>query len=888
MDDQVRYWFEQAAGVSPNARAAFLDACCPDEAVRAEVLSLLEYDVEDSGATLDTVRTTLESMIGEDSGFPKPRAGVFKLGRLLGSGGMGFVYEGSRDDGEVRQRVAVKFAHVPPAASESYRESAHRRFARERQVLATLRHPYIAGLIDAGTTDSGIPYAAIEQVDGVPIDAYCDASLPDPADRIRLVLKLCDAVQFAHRNLIVHSDIKPENVLVTADGIPKLIDFGVASDLGEDPTLPTMRAFTPGYASPEQVRGEAATVATDVFGIGAVLYRLLTGAKPWETASGSRGSEQVVRPASIKPQLKGDLENILLKALHCEPHRRYGSVPELADDLNRFLARRPVRATPDSVLYRSGRFVRRHWLALTAVAALVAALVFIAAVSLKQRREALNRAIETRHLAERLMFEVHDELQGVLGATRAREKLGALAVQYLEGLERDGKRDPELAWELLNAYARLAQSRGGSPSSVGDSPGGADLAAKALAHGAVVESAPQASHRLDRLFAVYEGLIPVLLEAGRPADQRAAIDRLLQLAPRLHPVREAQALKQLARYHDANDQPREAAAAWSRTLAILRKLAADPANSAGTAAQLPSALVGFGRAQALAGDFSAAAASLQEAIRLAESRSASEPRMAHAARQLYWSHIGLGDIFGSTVRFSLGRPAEAAAHYRKAQAIAERLLNADPANETARLDLSRALGREAAVLASPEPARALALLDRSHALALQTSARNHSGLDSRYTYLTGSVELLSRLGRFDRARQHLDESRRLAEKMRREGVAFDERNLLKAEEILLDATGQRREALAVAHKHLGMLPQAPRPVLSENFAALELLERIRAYAAGFDSQTCAAAGGRLVRTWEVLRASYPQSDFVRIRAERAKALDRHGCEPRWALLDRGL
>ncbi|MGH9627904.1 MAG: serine/threonine-protein kinase, partial [Bryobacteraceae bacterium] len=367
MREEVQCWFERAVNVPAASRSRFLQSNCPNELVRSEVLSLLEYDVEEDSAdpqeaaVTDAIKQAIGSVLGNrrTAMVPLQRVGPFELGKLLGSGGMGFVYEAHRVDGHVRQRVAVKFVQVPPGAAESVRGSAYRRFTRERQVLASLRHPYIAGLIDAGATADGMPYAVIEQIDGVAIDKYCDASLPDREDRIRLFLKVCDAVQFAHGKLIVHRDIKPDNILVTTDGIPKLIDFGLARDLGDDATLTTVRAFTPDYASPEQSCGQPSTVASDVFGLGAVLFRLLTGAAPREIKSGSLAEvlrhiseEHVIRPSAIKPELKGDLENILLKALQREPHRRYGSVPELADDCSRFLARRPVRASPDSALYR--------------------------------------------------------------------------------------------------------------------------------------------------------------------------------------------------------------------------------------------------------------------------------------------------------------------------------------------------------------------------------------------------------------------------------------------------------------------------------------------------------------------------------------------------------
>ncbi len=883
MNDAVHYWFEQAIDVPPVSHRAFLEAGCRDGAVRAEVLSLLEYDLECDDSPPEAIRRVAGSVLAEDAA-PMRRVGSFELGRLLGSGGMGFVYEGRRVDGEVRQRVAVKFAQVSPSAGEKFRKSVHRRFARERQTLASLRHPYIAGLIDAGTTADGSLYAVIEQVDGEPIDSYCDRWLPDKTDRLRLVLKLCDAVQFAHRNLIVHSDIKPDNVLITADGIPKLIDFGVASDLSEDATLSTMRAFTPGYASPEQCRGLPATVATDVYGLGALLYRLLTGAKPRELKTTALEEvirniweEDVVRPSAIRPELAGDLENILLKALHRDPHRRYGSVPEFADDLNRYLARRPVRASPDSAWYRASRFVRRHWIPLAATGMVIAVLAVVAAVAVRQRHDALQRARETRRLAERLLFEVHDEIGGVLGGTKAREKLGDIAVQYLEGLERDSRRDPELAWELLNAYSRLGQSRGGAASSVGDTRSGSYFAAKTLALGAVVESANPATERLDALFGVYEGLVSVFIEAGRTAEPREAIDRMLRLAPQLHPIREAQALKQRARYAEQIGSSQEAAEAWARSLAVLRTVSRAPGKPADTDGQLVSTLVGFGRTQAVTGDFGGAVASLQEAIQMSERRIESAPQLARNARQLYWSHIALGDVFGSPVRFSLGRPSEAAAQYRMAQRVAARLVQADPANDMARLDLSRAFNREGIVLAASQPARALASLEHSERLARETSSRNHSGLDLRFGYLTSSVDPLVRLGRLEQARTHLSEARLLTTEMRRQGVAVDEKGFLRAEAIYLYAAGHAPEALAKAREQLGMLPKETRAILSENHPAVEVLERIRVYATGVDPGACVSASERLLRIWLDLRTAYPHSAFVRGQAERAQTLSKKGC-----------
>lgn len=770
MVGEIQHWFGRVLDLPPASRLDFLEANCRDTAVRAEVASLLRYDVTASAAApLDrVVRRAVGLLAADDDGPPVPRVGPFELGRLLGSGGMGAVYEGVRVDGEVRQRVAVKFASVSPVATPEARRAAYTRFLREREALASLRHPYIAGLIDAGATADGVPYAVIEEVDGRPIDAYSDAAGLDRLDRVRLAVKLCEAVQFAHSRLIVHSDIKPDNVLITDDGIPKLIDFGVANNLndGEAPDT-AVRAFTPGYASPEQCLGAPATVATDVYGIGAVLYRLLTGARPRE-AAGPIGDvirrvseEDVVRPSAIQPGLKGDLENILLKALHRDPHCRYGSVPELRDDLNRYLAHRPVRATPDSTAYRLRRFVRRQWAPVIAAASVALLLTAATAVSLRQKGIAAERAVKARKLADRLLFEIHDEIDTVVGGTKARERLGTIAAQYLEGLQRDDARDPELAWELLNAYSRLGQSRGGAASSIGDTESGILLARRALELGAVVERSSPSTDRLDRLFGIYEGLCPMLQDARRPDLQREAIGRLLRLAPRLQPIRQAQAWKEQARYFEWSGAPRESAEAFERALAVLRPLAAEGSAVPGAAGHLISTLVGLGRAQARSGDPAGAIAPLTEAVQRAESSLQSDPHSARVARQLYWSHLTLGDALAAPFAANLGRTVEGIDHYDRARRIAEELLRADPANEAVKLDLARALARAGLTLSAEDPARSLALFDRVRMLNLKTSFDCIPGVECRLACLTGSVEPLIRLGQVEQAKSNAAEARRL-------------------------------------------------------------------------------------------------------------------------------
>jgi len=857
--------------------------------MRQEVLALLEFDsdqtheVTGSNLSLAVKEVASLALSGDTASPPARRVGPFEIGRLLGSGGMGTVYEGRRIDGEVQQRVAVKFVNTAGTVSALRTGAEHRRFYRERQLLASLKHPYIAGLIDAGTTPDGQPYAIIEQVDGVPIDLWCESAGTGSEDRIYLVLKLCEAVQFAHGNLIVHSDIKPENVLVTDDGIPKLIDFGIGSNLADEASLTTTRGFTPGYASPEQAQGLPATVVTDVYGVGMVLYRLLTGASP-RTLSGSSldvirriSEDDVVRPAAIRPELKGDLENILIKALQRDPQRRYGSIPDLAEDLRRYLGKRPVKASPDSVLYRLRRFVQRQWVPLTATVAVIAALTVSTVVLAFERQRALQRAADTRKLAGTLLLEVHDEIGGLASGSKARAKLGAIAVQYLEALERDYGRDPELAWELLNACSRLGQSLGGGSSSVGDSAAGLRMALRTLQLGSIVENKGLDDVRLDQLFIAYEGLAPIFQQASRPNEEREVVDRLLRLAPRLGPVREAEALIHLARYFDMHGTASESAAAVENALAIMRRLCADPGTPEKTKARLMSILVSVGRVQALSGNFGAAVASLEEAVRFSESTVAANPQKIVGVRQLYWSHIVLGDVYGSTARFSLGHTNDAVKHYQKARELAERLARADPDNEVATLDLARALTREAAVLTKDHPARAAELFEESHTAIAAREPLSPARLDALLTYLTSSVGVLVQLGDLDKAQLRLNEAYRIAARMRHEGVEVEDRALLRPKAILLYAAGQRREALEMAQMHLAQRPSRTDPVLAVNFDTLEVLERIRTYSAGIDQGACAAATARTVQIWNDLWLFHPSSRLIQSYRERALASAKWGC-----------
>ena len=370
-----------ALDCAPDRRGAFLEnACGQDAALRSEVESLLEAysragsltagPAFDDGLRVlsqDQPEAATDSMLGR-------RIGPYQIIRLIGSGGMGAVYLAARVDGAFQKEVAVKVIRRGLDTDRIIR-----RFSSECQILASLDHPNITRVLDAGTTDDGLPYFVMEKMEGQPIDRFCQATGLDLNGRLRLFRTVCEAVQCAHRNLIVHCDIKPGNVLVTAEGVPKLLDFGIArllrppaDDATRDGATAALYLMTPEYASPEQVRGEPVTTVSDVYSLGILLYQLLTGELPNRLLRRTPAEiersiceQEPARPSLVAPRaigrcLRGDLDNIVLMAIRKDPRQRYGSVEQVSEDIRRYLEGLPVTARPETRGYRAAKFVRRH------------------------------------------------------------------------------------------------------------------------------------------------------------------------------------------------------------------------------------------------------------------------------------------------------------------------------------------------------------------------------------------------------------------------------------------------------------------------------------------------------------------------------------------------
>ena len=435
--------------------------------------------------------------------------GAWRILDAVGSGGMGVVYRAERADAAFRRHAALKVVRPGPDSHQILE-----RFQLERETLAALDHPNIARLMDGGTTDDGQPFFVMELVDGVPIDRYCDEAGLSIEARLDLFRKVCAGVQYAHENLVVHRDIKPDNILVTKEGVPKLLDFGVAKILSrdgapaEDPAASAATwIMTPDYASPEQVSGRPSTTATDVYSLGVLLHVLLTGARPYTLTgttpaaiekqlleftlippsrravsspeSDGRAARRGTTALKLARRLQGDLDAIVLRALGRTPSSRYSSVEQLAEDVARHRAHQPVQARGRPPGYTARLFVRRHRGAIAVAAAMavlvvagIVAVLWQASIAADARLRAERRFNDVRALAGSFIFDVHDAIDDVPGTTPARQLIVQRAVQYLESLAREAAGDAGLQRELARAFVRVGDVQGNpTRANVGDPTG---------------------------------------------------------------------------------------------------------------------------------------------------------------------------------------------------------------------------------------------------------------------------------------------------------------------------------------------------------------------------------------------------------------------------------
>ncbi|MBX7170914.1 MAG: serine/threonine-protein kinase [Pyrinomonadaceae bacterium] len=552
--EKVKELLDEVLQIEPSERQHFLEKSDFSKQVRDEVQSLLAFEDQADDlmnlSALELSKDFFTDLIAEEdsNALIGTQIGVYQIIRELGYGGMGAVYLAERNDGKFEQKVALKLLK-----REMNTAALRRRFQQEQHILASLEHPNIARLLNAGTTDDKIPYLAMEYVEGVPIDDYCNKHQLDLGQRLDLFRQVCAAVNFAHRNLIVHRDLKPSNILVNSEGIPKLLDFGISKilsgDFGQDEkaTVTRMGAMTLGYASPEQLQSKSVTTSTDIYSLGVILYELLSGHRPFEEeeydfkeiykvvlekdpippsalieAISKRIKSKTESETELKPDregelekkptklladtgenkirytlpntisltsnsLRGDLDNIVLKALRKEPERRYLSAENFAEDIHRHQRGLPVTARPNTFSYRAEKFIKRNRatvvagvLILLAIISGIIATLWQSRIAQIERSKAEKRFGDVRKLANSFLFEFSPQIENLPGSMPARQLLVTRALEYLDSLSQESATDLELQNELAKAYEKVGDVQGNPDTpNIGDLKGALESYEKA-------------------------------------------------------------------------------------------------------------------------------------------------------------------------------------------------------------------------------------------------------------------------------------------------------------------------------------------------------------------------------------------------------------------------
>jgi eukaryotic-like serine/threonine-protein kinase len=715
-------------------QAAFLaEAALREPALRTDVFALYE-ELRRTDEFLEQ-----PTAMAREAAAPSEAFGSYRVIGELGEGGMGVVYLAERDDGQFVRRVAIKRVEGAGLGPDVLR-----RVRDEREILARLDHPNIARLLDAGLDDGGVPYLVMEHVEGLPFMACCRERALGVPERLALFLKVCAAVQHAHQHLVVHRDIKPDNILVTPEGEPKLLDFGIAKLLGDGPAPEATRTLHPAltldYASPEQVRGDPVTTASDVYSLGVLLYELLAEVKPYEVSG--RSLTEVVRlvceavppPPSAKAapprrsELTGDLDSIAAKALEKAPADRYGSVAELAADVAAHLAHLPVKARRPSFAYVGRKFVRRHRtgagvaaLALVGLGAAVGAVVRQGRIAERERALAQQRFEQVRQLAHYVIFDLQDGIAKLPGVTTLRRQMVERSLAYLDSLATgQTANDPALQMELAAAYQRLGDVLG----RIGDANLG-DRAGALASYGkarklleAVVARHPQQADARRQL-----GRLLLSLDTAQGFDDPKTGTALVERATALweglvqeDPVNEDN-LRGLASAHfsasmRSPEADRGKVVHMQAALETFEKLLAakpvDPDRQRNVA--LCHKYLGthfFYR------DLVPAYEHTRRAVELDSARFAADPHNAQAKMD-YTIAVGmLADIHAQREEYD-----EALQQYQKALALRRELYDADPANAHGRRYLARSLVKVACMhVIAGRPGLAAPLLEETITLS---------------------------------------------------------------------------------------------------------------------------------------------------------------------------
>ncbi len=861
---KIEELFFAAAELRDGAREDYLrEVCAGDAELRKQVEDMLAADDGSGTEFHDAVHG--EAVALNESAAAGKRFGNWLVTGIIGKGGMGAVYRAVRNDEQFKQEAAVK---VLRCGLDS--EFALARFRHERQILATLEHPNIARLIDGG--QDGEPYIVLELIAGVPITDFCRERKLSIADTLRLFRTAMGAVQYAHQRFIIHRDLKPANILVTADGTPKLLDFGIAKLNDPDyhtetlaQTSTGMQMMTPDYASPEQVLGQPVSAASDVYSLGAVLYELLTNTKPhrierYDALEIARAvcETAIVDPASVRQELAGDLDVILMKALSKEPERRYASVQEFADDIQRFLDFEPVRARPDTTWYRTRKYARRHWVGLVAAAFSVTALCVGTGVALYQARQARAQFNDVRQLANKFLFEFHDAIANTPGTLKARELVVSTALEYLNKLSARAADDPGLQWERATAYGKVAEAQGaaGAPSLSRPADGVASyekafVLARALADKRLLSVSQQEAFvkMLSLAGQMHRGLHQY--DAAKKLGQEA-VERSSQLSA---------ATKWLALFHLSATLGRagellESVEIQSKLLPISREIVkSEPTIQ--NRNRLAHVLVYLGYALSSLTRFDEARALEMESMEIYRAVLKELPGNSLSQGHVSTNLTFLGVLEGSGEGPSAGNWKEAARYFSEGLEITNRAIAADPNDKESHLNAVRFHIQIASTLAEYSPADALR--HAQAAIAILDETKVGVGWDWVSSRLL-SGNALRKLRQFAAAERMLKatESRIKEPGVDREGDlelawAQFEFAIGKAQ------SGHLEKAIAIRESAL-----AKEPVPNVAWTLVQALE----FAAEVEPASSALRRKRIQAVWSDQNRRYPGSPYLEARASK--------------------
>src|SRR5438874_1366433 len=792
---QIEAIFEQALELKANERAAFVQkSCTGDEELRREVESLLESHASAGGFIDDRSLFISEAGLKDDDEDVRvgQLVGAYRIVREIGRGGMGAVYMAERADEHYKKQVAIKLIKRGMDT-----DSVLRHFRNERQILANFDHPNIARLFDGATTDDGLPYFVMEYVEGLPINEYCTSHELPLVDRLKLFREVCAAVSYAHRHTVIHRDIKMSNILVTSEGTPKLLDFGIAIILqpgGGAEALMTMtgvRPMTPEYASPEQVRGEPITTASDVYSLGIILYELLVGRSPYRFTSRypldvareitdtepprpstavARGKDLKFDPTGVRNSkaLKGDLDTIVLMALRKEPERRYRSVEQFSEDIHRHLGNRPVLARRDTVRYRAAKFIQRNKLAVTAALLILVSLVAgLIATTWQAHRATVEKARaekrfnDVRHLAHSVLFDYHDAVKNLPGATAVRERLVKDALAYLDSLNSEAASDPALQRELAAAYERVGDVRGEVyGASIGDMSGALDSYHKALRiREALVAANP---HDVNNRRGLADSCMKIGTQLQDTTDAARGLDYLRKACALYQQLATEQRDNSdirdyLSRSHNELGMalqnwgnPAEALKNHREALRLRKELlAVDPRNDL-YRRHLAITYWDIGQALLFSGDIDGALQANQNAMHLCTMLLGENPENIKDRRRLAIVYQNEGDC-----RAFAGDVAGALESFGKKLQLDEQYLADDPVNAQARDDVAYSYARRGELLAG-QADYAEALAEERKALGFYEKLVADSPRDLHTRYQTSVVaslvaELNAKIGNKDDA-----------------------------------------------------------------------------------------------------------------------------------------